>query len=132
MKRPLRQRRSATVRGALIQLLPTAALFAFFAAVGIVHVTSRVMVVHVGYSLSELEQEATQLVREYERLKLELATLKNPARLERIAQEQLSMGSPPAGAVIQLKAPAKVAYPAPSAAGQKPNRVALVSRSLPR
>lgn len=87
----------------LIQLLPAALLTALFAAVGVLHVTSRVMVVDAGYTLSSLEAEHRQLTLEHDRLGLELATLSAPAKLERIAREQLDMAPPPASAVITVQ-----------------------------
>jgi cell division protein FtsL len=80
-----------TVRAVLVYLLPVLLAGALFAAVGIVHVSARVLVVRTGYQLSELEADNRALTRENDRLKLELATLKNPARLERIAREELGM-----------------------------------------
>lgn len=126
------KRRGATVRGALFQLLPTAALFILFTAVGVIHVTSRVMVVHVGYRLSALEQQTIDLVRDHERLKLELATLKNPARLERIAHEQLGMISPPVGGVISLAPRMVPAKAEASLRPQTPAKVVLANRTSPR
>src|SRR5262249_10286129 len=73
-------------------------------AVGVVHVTSRVLVVHAGYRMSQLEAEFRQQVREHDQLKLERATLLSPARLERLAQEKLGLVSPPAGSVLGASA----------------------------
>lgn len=95
-------------RGALpfsvifLELLPAALAIALLAAVGVVHVTSRVLVVRVGYELSKLDQEATALTRDNDRLKLELATLKSPTRLESIARSQLGMAPPAAASIIHL------------------------------
>ena len=85
-----------------LELLPAALAIALLAAVGVVHVTSRVLVVRVGYELSKLDTEATALTRDNDRLKLELATLKSPARLESIAKSQLGMGPPAASSIIHL------------------------------
>jgi len=85
-----------------LQLLPGALLAALFAAVGILHVTSRVLVVDAGYRLSRMEEENRQLTLQNDRLKLELATLLSPARLERLSREQLQLQPPPAGAVIPV------------------------------
>jgi cell division protein FtsL len=87
-----------------LHLLPAVLLFALFAAVGILHVTSRVLVVDMGYRLSRAEAESRTLTRDNDRLKLELATLKAPARLERVAKEQLGMAMPKGGAVVSLAA----------------------------
>lgn len=86
----------------LLELLPAALLIALFAVVGILHVTSRVLVVKVGYELSRLDQDAQQLSREHDRLKLELATLKSPSHIEALARTQLSMAPPAPGTVIHL------------------------------
>lgn len=80
-----------TLRAVLVHVLPALLAGALFSAVGIVHVSARVLVVRSGYQLSELEAEHRALTRENDRLKLELATLKNPARLEKIAREDLGM-----------------------------------------
>jgi cell division protein FtsL len=91
-----------TVVRVLMHLLPAVLLFALVAAVGILHVTSRVLVVDMGYRLSRAESEGRALTRENDRLKLELATLKAPARLERLAREQLGMAMPMGSAVVSL------------------------------
>jgi cell division protein FtsL len=122
--------RSARV---LAQLLPAAALGALFAAVGVIHVTSRVMVVNVGYRLSSLEQEGQGLERTNERLRLELATLKNPARLERLAREQLGMGPAPAGTVVTIKSadPARSLDPFDRLRGASARGIAVAKRVHP-
>ncbi|RKH43207.1 cell division protein FtsL [Corallococcus sicarius] len=95
-------RNTVSLAGVLMHLLPAVALFALFAAVGILHVTSRVLVVDMGYRLSTAEGESRSLTREHDRLKLELATLKAPGRLERVAREQLGMAMPKGGAVVSV------------------------------
>lgn len=104
-------RGSQTLRGSgsgvsvgrvLLHLLPAVLLFALFAGVGILHVTSRVLVVDMGYRLSKAQAEERALTRENDRLKLELATLKNPARLEKLAREKLGMSMPSGSLVIAL------------------------------
>ena len=47
-----------------------------------------------GYILLETQQDAEQLEQENERLKIEIAQLKSPARIEAIAVEQLHMRVP--------------------------------------
>ncbi|HYV46264.1 MAG TPA: cell division protein FtsL [Myxococcaceae bacterium] len=95
----------------LLQLLPGALLAALFASVGILHVTSRVLVVDAGYRLSRLEEENRQLTLRNDRLKLELATLVSPARLEKLARDQ-GLQPPPAGTVISLGGPPPPPTPA--------------------
>lgn len=115
-------KRRPALRAVLAQLLPAVLLSLLFAAVGVIHVTSRLLVVHAGYRLSELENDGRSLVRENDRLKLELATLRSPARLEPIAREKLGLVPPPAGSVIALSAPKSVPRPATSVgAGDHPS-----------
>jgi cell division protein FtsL len=94
-----------TLLSVLRGLLVPGALAALFVAAGVLHVTSRVLVVNAGYGLSRLEAEYRQLALENDRLRLELATLKNPARLERYARTRLGMG-PPAPAAVLIPGPA--------------------------
>ena len=47
-----------------------------------------------GYTLLDTQQTADQLEQENERLKIEIAQLKSPARIESIAVEQLHMQVP--------------------------------------
>jgi cell division protein FtsL len=98
-------------------LVPAVLCCALFAGVGIAHVGSRVLVVNVGYRLSSLEQDNRTLTRENDRLRLELATLKNPNRLERLAQEQ-GMHPPAAGTVLNA-APVRVALEGRRAGGAR-------------
>src|SRR5438094_936222 len=95
-------KRGATTLSILLELLPGALLCVLFAAVGIMHVTSRVLVVELGYQLSKLQTDSETLTREHDGLKLELATLKSPSRLERVARDELKMQPPAAGNVISL------------------------------
>lgn len=103
-RNPASSRSSVSVSQVLVHLLPGALLFALFAAVGILHVSSRVLVVDAGYRLSQAEARQRALTRENDQLKLELATLKSPARLERLAREQLGMSMPSGPLVISLPA----------------------------
>ncbi len=93
----------ASISGILVQLLPITLLAVLFAGVGVVHVSSRVVVVHAGYRMSQLELESRALAREYDELRLERATLLSSARLERIAQEKLGLVPPLAGSVLSVR-----------------------------
>jgi cell division protein FtsL len=87
----------------LLEIFPAALAVLLLAAVGVVHVTSRVMVVKLGYELSRLDAAGAELTRENDQLRLELATLKRPARLEALAKAPLGMVPPSANTVITLK-----------------------------
>jgi cell division protein FtsL len=84
------------------EILPAALAVALLAIVGVIHVTSRVMVVRMGYELSTLDAQTTDLTRENDQLRLELATLKSPSRLESIARAKLGLVPPSATAVVHL------------------------------
>lgn len=105
----------------LLGLLPAVLLFSLFTAVGLLHVTARVMVVDSAYRLSRLEQEGRRLTLDNDKLKLELATLKSPARLEKLAREQLGMAPPTAAAVLS---PSRAHARAPAVASRRPERSA--------
>jgi len=110
--------RGPSVGAVLAHLLPAALFFLLFAAVGIVHVTSRVLVVDAGYKLSRLQQQSRELTQANDKLKLELATLRSPLRLERLAREQLGMAPPSAAAVINVgSGPVRTAAKAESPKG---------------
>lgn len=85
----------------LLEILPAALAVLLLATVGIVHVTSRVMVVRMGYELSKLDGKNVELTRENAALQVELASMTSPARLEPTAKAQLQMQVP--SVVIPVK-----------------------------
>jgi cell division protein FtsL len=84
------------------RLLRLAGLAALLAAVGIFHVWSRTQVIAAGYDLARLESEHRRLAAERDRLRIEVATLRAPGRLERFARERLGMAPPAPGAVVAV------------------------------
>jgi cell division protein FtsL len=103
----------ATLWSVVRQLLPAFLLCAAFVGAGIVHASGRMLVVRTGYRLSELQSENRALTRENDRLRLELATLKGPGRLEKLAREQLGMGPPAATAVVTGPPAPRLGRPSP-------------------
>ena len=103
-----------TLGAVLRQLLPGAVVAGLLAAVGVLHVAARAVIVDAGYTLSQLESESRALTLDNDRLRLELATLKRSARLENLAREGLGLGPPAPGAVSVLSAPSQRASPAPA------------------
>ena len=101
-------------------LLPVALFFLFFAVLGIVHVTGRVLVVETGYRLSRLQAEGRELEREHHRLMLERATLTNPQRLEELARGELSMAPPSPSDIHSVAAPPAGAVAAVPGAQRSP------------
>ena len=70
--------------------------------VALLHVWLRLQVVHMGYVLSTTSKLQNQLEQENRELKIELATLTSPDRLEAMARKRLGLVSPDKGQVIVL------------------------------
>ena len=108
MRRSGGRDRRVSLGTVLSQMLPVVLCWGLLAAVGILHVASRSQVVDAAYRLSSLEAENRALLLDNDRLKLELATLKRPARLEALARTRLGMAPPEAAAVDSVAARAPV------------------------
>jgi cell division protein FtsL len=76
-----------------------AALIAF----SLFYVWSRVLVINLGYDLSQAMEIQWKLVQDNKKLQIEIATLKSLARIERIAQDELDMEKPLPGQIILMK-----------------------------
>ena len=76
-----------------------AALIAF----SLFYVWSRVLVINLGYDLSQAMEIQRKLVQDNKKLQIEIATLKSLARIERIAQDELDMEKPLPGQIILMK-----------------------------
>lgn len=70
--------------------------------VALSHVWLRLQVVHMGYVLSTTSKLQNQLEQEQRELKVELATLTSPDRLEPVARKRLGLATPEKGQVIVL------------------------------
>ncbi len=68
----------------------------------LVHVWLRLQVVHLGYVLSTTSKLQNQLEQENRELKVELATLTSPDRLEAMARARLGLVEPEKGQVVIL------------------------------
>jgi cell division protein FtsL len=73
-----------------------------FVGVALLHVWLRLQVVHMGYVLSTMSKLENQLEQENQELKVELATLTSPDRLESMARKRLGLVPPEKGQVIVL------------------------------
>ena len=74
---------------------------ALIAAV-LLHVWLRLQVVRLGYVLSTTSKLQSRLEQENRELKVELATLTSPDRLEALARQRLGLAAPEKGQVIVL------------------------------
>jgi cell division protein FtsL len=88
-----RQKRLATI----------VAIFLWLLLSGFGYVWCRVQVVELGYQLSEIHRQHTQLLNDNKKLHLELARLKAPERVQRIAIEQLGLKHPTKDQIVVLK-----------------------------
>jgi cell division protein FtsL len=68
----------------------------------LLHVWLRLQVVHMGYALATTSKLQSQLEQENRELKVELATLTSPDRLEAMARRRLGLRPPEKGQVIVL------------------------------
>jgi len=94
--------RRAIDRRGLKQLL-AGTLACLLLAFGLVfHAWMRTQVTQEGYRLSKLTQEHQQLLRRREELTLLSARLRNPARIEALAREELQMSPPGSDRVVVL------------------------------
>jgi len=67
-----------------------------------VHVWLRLQVVRMGYVLSTTSKLQARLEQENRELKIELATLTSPDRLEALARQRLGLAAPEKGQIILL------------------------------
>jgi cell division protein FtsL len=72
-------------------------------AVSVFHVWSRVKVMDLNLQVGELRRELKAQEQEQGRLKLEVASLKMPARIETLAKGELGMSLPSEQQVVQVK-----------------------------
>jgi len=102
----------------LIALLLVAAAIAASAA--ICQVWTRLRAIECGYKISKASQEHIKLLEGNRRLRLELALLKNPARIARLATEQ-GLQHPRADQVRRLRMPgARASRPAVASLPRSP------------
>jgi cell division protein FtsL len=81
-------------------------------ALGLAHVWTRVAVLDRSYQLGRARAESEKLGRELATLKVEVASLRSTARLDRDARQKLQMG--PAQRVVRLRAESAAAAGAPA------------------
>ncbi len=84
---------SPSKRGSVLLVLT---MFVSLIGAGLAHVTLRLGVVKRCYQIGELTHERQQLEEEQRKLLVEQSLLRDPARIEKIATEQLHMERPDA------------------------------------
>ena len=78
------------------------AFFLWFLLSGFAYVWCRVQVVQLGYLLSDAHRQHTELLNNNKKLHLELARLKAPERVERIAIQKLGLRHPTKDQIVIL------------------------------
>ena len=79
------------------------ALAAIAIALSLVFVWTRVRVIQLGYEVSQINRQITELLRQKNQLDAEVAKLKSPERLEAVAKEHFHMRLPEAGEIVFVK-----------------------------
>lgn len=105
--------RSAGIAG---HVLRTTLAVSAVAALLIFHIWSRTRVLASGYELGELQRTHARLTSEHDRLRLEVESLRSPAKLERWARTKLEM-APPAPGTVRVAEPATATAAAGRAGG---------------
>ncbi len=78
-------------------------LMLLFIGGSLFYVWSRIQVIQLGYEISNALKEERALTETNKKLKLEIATLKSYARIEKVAVEQLRMVKPKPEQVIVIR-----------------------------
>jgi len=99
---PKRERSGRAERRGRRQIFFTAFLGLGLIAVVLVHVWLRLQVVKTGYVLSTASKLQSHLEQENQELKIELATITSPDRLESLAHRRLGLVQPEKGQIIIL------------------------------
>ena len=64
---------------------------------------SRIEVINLGYRISYVGRQQKELLRENRELKLEIASLKSPSRLEKLGREELNLFPPDPQQIIMVR-----------------------------
>jgi cell division protein FtsL len=84
-------------------LLPVTLLLFFIIGGSLIYVWSRIQVIQAGYEISNAMKAGRVLAEENKRLRVEVATLKSYARIEKLATEELGMSKSKPDQVIIIR-----------------------------
>jgi len=84
-------------------LLFSTLLMPLFIGGSLFYVWSRIQVIQLGYEMSDALKKERALTEGNKKLRLEIATLKSYARIEKIAAEELGMTKPKPDQVIVIR-----------------------------
>jgi cell division protein FtsL len=78
-------------------------LMLFLIGSSLFYVWSRIQVIQLGYEISNALKEERAFTEENKKLRVQIATLKSYARIERVATEELGMAKPKPDQVIVIR-----------------------------
>jgi cell division protein FtsL len=96
-------RKAGPKRIKLNRLFLFAFLMLFLVGGSLFYVWSRIQVIRLGYEISSALKEEKTLTEANKRLRLEIATLKSYARIEKFAVEELRMAKPKPEQVVVIR-----------------------------
>jgi cell division protein FtsL len=96
-------RKAGPKRIKLNRLFLFAFLMLFLIGGSLFYVWSRIQVIRLGYEISSALKEEKTLTEVNKRLRLEIATLKSYARIEKFAVEELRMAKPKPEQVVVIR-----------------------------
>lgn len=76
-------------------------LVVLFMLAALLQVRARLVVVQLGYQLSEATREHKRLLAQNRKLQVEVATLRSPRRLRKLALEQLGLREPVPAQIVR-------------------------------
>jgi cell division protein FtsL len=93
---PEREQEAGSLSKRVNRDLVTVALFGALALIGcsLFNVWAHHQLISLGYEISQMSQEEQNLLKENKRLRLELAALKSPRRIENMALKELGFVNP--------------------------------------
>lgn len=92
------------VRGHKIKVIGFACGVVIFLVLGsLLYAWSSLKIIHIGYEMADTLKERKNLMETNERLKIELATLKSPDRIEALAVQKLGMRIPKSREFVIIK-----------------------------
>jgi len=97
---PKRRRRPVGNKSNLLLLFT---FLLFLIGGSLFYVWSRIQVIQLGYEISNALKAERALAEESKKLRLEIATLKSYARIEKVAVEELGMAKPKPEQVIVIR-----------------------------
>ncbi|HKK01527.1 MAG TPA: cell division protein FtsL [Desulfuromonadales bacterium] len=84
-------------------LLPVLVFIAVLFALSLFFVWSRIQVINLEYNISSLEEQLRTAQHQSRQLRLEAASLRSPARIEKIARQELGLQLPTPEQIVTVK-----------------------------